>query len=130
MERKAHEVLRGIVERDGRYRRDAYCFIFEALDFTVKNVVIRQGHVTGRELLEGIRLYALDQFGGLTPLVFNTWGVTRTEDFGEIVFNLVEASLMGRTENDSKEDFANGYAFANAFAVELCSSSPGAKRTR
>ncbi len=129
MERKAHEVLREIVERDTRYRRDAYCFVFEALDFTVKKVVIRQGHVSGRELLEGIRLYALDQFGGLAPLVFNTWGVTRTEDFGEIVFNLVEASLMGRTENDSKEDFANGYAFENTFTVEASSPSPGAERT-
>ena len=39
----------------------------------------------------------------------------KCRDFGEIVFNLVEHGILGRTENDSLEDFENGYEFATAF---------------
>jgi len=114
---KPEETLRGLIERDGRYQADAYRFVFEGLDYTLKHLG-RKGHVSGRELLEGIRLHALDQFGGLAPLVFRQWGVHGTEDFGEIVFNLVGAGLMGKTDHDTKDDFRNVYDFAAVFSIE------------
>ncbi len=110
-------MLARILAHDSRYTPDGYRFIFEALDFTLKTVGRKAGHVNGRELLEGVRVHALDQFGGLAPMVFNTWGVRTTDDFGEIVFNLVEAGLMGKTESDSKEDFRGVYEFDDVFAV-------------
>lgn len=117
------EGLEAIVARDPRYARDAYLFLREALDHTTKHVV-RQGregtvkessHVTGQQLLEGARLLALEQFGPMALTVLHEWGIRRCEDFGEIVFNLVEAHLLGKTEKDSREDFQGGYDFEEAF---------------
>ncbi len=109
--------LREIAESDGRYRPDAYRFLYEALEYTIKRLC-RAGHVTGRELLGGIRDCALEQFGGLAPMVFENWGVRRTDDFGEIVFNLVDAGLMGRTDTDSRADFAGVFDFREAFRID------------
>lgn len=108
-----------ILAKDSRYHRDAYHFVKDALDHTQK-VVVKESreqlrHVTGQELLEGIRSYALNQFGPMTEMVFAEWGINRCEDFGEIVFNMVEIGLLGKTEEDSREDFQNGYNFHDAF---------------
>ena len=116
--RRPDDVLRDLVARDPRYRPDAYRFVFEALDYTLKSHKRTSGHVSGRQLLEGIRDFALDQFGGLAGLVFDQWGVRCTGDFGEIVFNLVEAGLMGKTESDSREDFRDVYEFQDVFRVD------------
>ncbi|MBI4566622.1 MAG: hypothetical protein HY716_18245 [Planctomycetes bacterium] len=121
-DRTPQDVLREITVRDGRYSIDAYGFIFEALEYTLKRQGRPSGHVSGRELLEGIRDYALEQFGGLASLVFECWGVHATDDFGEIVFNLVEAGLMGKTENDRREDFRNIYDFGDAFRFDRAPS--------
>jgi uncharacterized repeat protein (TIGR04138 family) len=72
-------------------------------------------HVTGRELLEGIRRYAMKHFGLMARTVFETWGLHKTDDFGEIVFKLVDAGLMRKTEADTREDFRQVYDFAQAF---------------
>lgn len=108
-----------ILAKDPRYQRDAYLFVKDALDYTQKLVVKENKgelrHVTGQELLGGIRDYALTQFGPMTQMVFEEWGIKRCEDFGEIVFNMVEIGLLGKTEKDSREDFANGYNFDDAF---------------
>jgi len=108
-----------ILAKDSRYHRDAYLFVKDALDHTQK-VVVKESreqlrHVTGQELLEGIRGYALVQFGPMAEMVFAEWGVQRCEDFGEIVFNMVEIGLLGKTEEDSRDDFQNGYNFHEAF---------------
>lgn len=108
-----------ILAKDARYHRDAYHFLKDALDHTQKTVA-RQNreqmrHVSGQELLGGIRDYALSQFGPMTQMVFEEWGIKRCEDFGEIVFNMVEIGLLGKTEKDSRDDFANGYSFNDAF---------------
>ncbi len=103
-----------IVEADNRYKAEAYDFVMEALTFTLKQLK-KPRHVSGQELLEGIRKYALQQFGPMTRTVFEHWGVRCTEDFGEIVFNMVEAGLMGKTAEDSKDDFKKGYNFRDAF---------------
>lgn len=113
------EVLDKITTKDPRYAREAYFFVREALDHTQK-VVLKSGksdlrHVTGQELLEGIRQYALEQFGPMALAVLEEWGVRRGEDFGEIVFNMVDNSLLGKTETDTREDFKGGYDFTEAF---------------
>ena len=112
------ETLEQILGKDPRYRRDAYLFVRDALDYTQKAAVRehREGlHVTGQELLSGIRDYALAQFGPMTITVLEEWGISRCEDFGEIVFNVVEAGLFSKTDTDSRADFQNGYTFDDAF---------------
>jgi uncharacterized repeat protein (TIGR04138 family) len=113
------ETLEKILQQDRRYHRDAYLFVREALDHTQKQVgkggkqEVR--HVTGQELLEGVRAYALDQYGPMALTVFGEWGVRACDDFGEIVFNMVENSLLTKTKKDSREDFKGGYDFFEAF---------------
>jgi len=113
------EALEKILAKDSRYASDAYFFLREALDFTQK-LISRENrgtvrHVSGQELLDGIRQYALQQFGPMAVTVFEEWGVRRCEDFGEIVFNMVEIGLLAKTENDGRADFQNGYDFTDAF---------------
>jgi len=113
------EAVEKILVKDARYSRDAYLFVREALDYTQKLVgkeargTIR--HVSGQELLDGIRKYALNQFGPMVVTVFEEWGVHDCHDFGEIVFNMVETSLLAKTEKDNRDDFKNGYDFTEAF---------------
>lgn len=113
------EVLDKILTRDSRYSREAYFFVREATDFTQKVATEKKKeevrHITGQELLEGIRQYALEKFGPMAMLVLNQWGVHKGEDFGEIVFNLVESGLFSKTEKDSRDDFKGGYDFFEAF---------------
>lgn len=112
------EVIEQILAKDLRYRRDAYLFVRDALDYTQKAAVRerRDGlHVTGQELLAGIRDYTLAQFGPMAMTVLEEWGITRCEDFGEIVFNVVEAGLFSKTDTDSRADFQGGYDFEAAF---------------
>ena len=109
-----------LAERDGRYNKEAFFFIYRALDFTVKKIGLSEverekRHVTGRDLLMGISEYAFDQFGPLTQEVLSHWRVYQTRDFGEIVFALVEGDLMGKTERDSIEDFIDVYDFGEEF---------------
>jgi len=113
------EAVELIFGRDSRYPREAYVFVREALDFTQKLVgketrgAIR--HVSGQELLEGIRKFALNQFGPMTTTVFEEWNIRHCRDFGEIVFNMVEIGLLAKTEKDTRDDFQNGYDFTDAF---------------
>ncbi len=108
-----------ILAKDARYPRDAYLFVREALDHARK-LVGRDArrhvqHVTGQELLAGIREYALAQFGPMAPTVFAEWGVHNCRDFGEIVFNMVDIGLLAKTDRDSRADFLDGYDFNEAF---------------
>jgi uncharacterized repeat protein (TIGR04138 family) len=111
--------LEKLLERDPRFTRDAYHFMREALDHTQKTMgkphkdEVR--HVTGQQLLGGIKDYALAQYGPMTMTVLEEWGIHRCEDFGEIVFNMVEANLLAKTEKDTRDDFKGGYEFAAAF---------------
>ena len=114
------EAIEQIAAQDLRYNREAYFFLREALDHThkitgkpPKKNELR--HVSGQELLKGIREYALQQFGPMTLTVLEEWGIRCCEDFGEIVFNMVENKLLAKTEQDSREDFRNGYDFHDAF---------------
>ena len=117
------EVVNLIVKEDDRYTREAYGFLKESLDFTMdkerkrKDKVVSKTHrhVTGQELLEGVREYALDQFGPMAYTVLTSWGLERCEDFGEMVFNLIEYGVFSKNEDDTKEDFAAIYDFEEAF---------------
>ena len=114
------DVVAEICAKDPRYGADAYLFVREALDFTVKTVKKgakeRGRHVTARELLEGIKVFALQEYGPMALSVFKSWGVTTTADFGAIVFNLVESGKLGRTDEDRQADFDNAYDFTETFA--------------
>jgi uncharacterized repeat protein (TIGR04138 family) len=113
------ETLAGILERDPRYPRDAYGFVRESLDYTQKHATkASRGqlrHVTGQELLAGIRAYALQQFGPMAITVFEEWNIRACRDFGELVFNMVESGMLAKTEEDSRTDFESGYDFEEAF---------------
>ena len=109
--------LDGILEEDRRYDRGAYEFVREALHHTVTGLGATR-HVSARELLAGIRAVAAAQFGPLARTVFKHWGVETTEDFGNVVFNLVKAGELGRNEDDDPADFAGVYDFADAFPEE------------
>jgi uncharacterized repeat protein (TIGR04138 family) len=113
------EALDSIVATDHRYQREAYIFLRDALDFTTKQQKKAKGttvrHVSGPELLGGVRQYALKEFGPLVMTVFENWGIHATEDIGHMVFNLIGAGIFGKTEEDSLDDFKNVYDFQEAF---------------
>lgn len=124
-----------LLKRDRRYKLQAYVFVYEALEYAHR--VLRMGrpgrserpveegmelppaseaepaeqHLTGQELCEAIRRYALDQFGYMAKTVFNQWGVYSTSDFGEIVYNLISIGKMSKTPEDRREDFDNVFDF-------------------
>ncbi len=113
------EALDRIVKKDARYDREAYVFMRDALDFTIKqqkkNKEEPKRHVTPEQLLDGVRHFALKEFGPMVPTVFGYWGVRSCGDIGEIVFNLIRSGVFGKTENDSIEEFKSGYDFHSAF---------------
>ncbi|MEI6892488.1 MAG: Minf_1886 family protein, partial [Pontiella sp.] len=74
-------------------------------------------HVSGQELLEGMREYALKEYGPVTKRVLSEWGINECVDFGNIVFNLIDEGLLGKTEEDTLEDFMGGYDFHAAFII-------------
>jgi len=113
------EVLDTIQAKDRRYGREAYVLLRGALDYVRKSAgKARKSegcHITGQDLLRGIRAYALELYGPMAKALLNEWGIQRCEDFGEIVFNLVDHGLLSKTEKDSRDDFKGGYDFNEAF---------------
>ena len=113
------EALESLISNDPRYQRDGYIFLRDALDFTtkqqkkIKGVSVR--HVTGPELLDGVRQYALKEFGPMVMTVFDSWGIHSCEDIGHMVFNLIGAGVFGKTDEDSIEDFKNVFDFQEVF---------------
>jgi len=104
-EKSGDELLDRILAEDRRYDRQAYLFVSESLSYTSRRLG-RNGHVTGRELCEGLCEFALSQFGLLARTVLESWGLRRSEDIGDIVFNMVDAGLLRKTDQDSRADFA------------------------
>ncbi|KAA3607943.1 MAG: hypothetical protein DWQ01_12730 [Planctomycetota bacterium] len=120
-DRKLETLIRKLRRsRDRAYAEAAYYFVLDALDFTMlmleKNR--RSGearHISGPELLEGIRCFARDEFGPLAPFAFHSWGLRHTGDFGTIVFHMVDVGLLNKHESDRPEDFLDGFDFQEAF---------------
>lgn len=119
------DLLEPIIAKDDRYTAQAYIFVREGLDHTVKKLD-KMRHVSGGELLDGMREYALKEYGPVTKRVLSEWGITECVDFGHIVFNLVEEGLLGKTEEDSIEDFTGGYDFQEAFILPFQPKQPAA----
>jgi len=136
------KVVRQICTKDKRYHPGAYFFVMEALEYTARMLEkhTREGidrHVSGTELLEGIRTFSLQQFGPMAMTVFDSWGVSTTHDFGAIVFNLVESGKLRKTETDVIAEFDKVYDFREVFAKPFLPKSElharpggGARRRR
>jgi len=117
-----NDPLRKLALSDGRYTPEAYAFLFESLDHAVK-LAGREAaegtdrHVSGQELLAGLRQYAGELFGPLAAEVWRRWGVRESLDWGRIVFLLVEAGMLNRQENDTIEDFRSDLDYDAAFVA-------------
>ena len=103
-----------ILKEHKKYKFEAYTFVMAALHHTVTKLA-QPRHVTGQELLMGIREYALAQYGPMTRTVLNYWGLHKTQDFSKIVFALVDASILRKQPEDKLEDFKDVYDFREAF---------------
>lgn len=102
------------------YHPMAYKFVFSALRFTQEQLgrdrsTEATGHISGPELLDGIRRLGLQHFGMMSIVVFKTWGIHSTDDFGKIVFQLIEAGEMRKTDDDQLDDFLGVYEFSKVF---------------
>ena len=135
----AHSIAK-LLREDRRYTLDAYAFIEDALCYA--HDVLGMGadrptepiasgekqpserHVTGQELCEALRRYALEQYGYLAKAVLNRWGIHGTSDFGEIVFNLIRIGRMRKTPSDARVDFDNLYDFDTAFRQDFKITPP------
>jgi uncharacterized repeat protein (TIGR04138 family) len=119
MQKSFNEVVEQINEKDSRYAKEAYIFLREALEFTIKQK--RRGkseagsHVDADELLDGFRQFALKEFGPMVITVLEYWGIVASDDVGHMVFNLIDAGVFGKTESDSVEDFRGALDFRAAF---------------
>ena len=132
-------------KKTGAFKPEAYIFIFEALNYA-QNVLgmgtekpgelsphahaasrpdeSAERHVTGQELCEAIRLYALHQYGFMAKTVLNSWGLHNTGDFGEVVFNLIRIGKMKKTPTDTRVDFNDLYDFDAAFRGDFRITPP------
>ncbi len=113
------EVVSELAAKNPRFHRDAFIFVRQGIEFTQKKITkggkAKARHISGPELLEGMKEFALEEFGPMAITVLEEWGIRKCEDFGEIVFIMVENGLLSKTQEDSKDDFTNGYTFEAAF---------------
>ena len=108
------EKIQKLIDSNPQYKFEAYSFILSALHYTMTSFP-EPRHITGGEFCDGIRRYAIDQFGPLAGTVLEHWGIEETLDFGKIVFALIEIGLMRKTDEDSLGDFNAIYDFKQAF---------------
>jgi len=139
-----------LLKEDRRYKIDAYAFVFEALNYAHTQLGMgtdrpaeaeveaeaeaeeeaeespreSERHLTGRQLCEAIRQYALEQYGYMAKSVLNSWGVHSTGDFGEIVFNLIGIGQMRKTPEDKREDFNDVFDFETGLRQSFKISRP------
>lgn len=111
---KVFNQIKRIVKTDGSFHEEAYLFVLSAMDYAMGKIKVRR-HLSGPELLKSIREYGLAQYGPMTATVLEHWGITKTEDFGRIVFQLVDEGILRKNDTDSLDDFKNVYDFKEAF---------------
>ena len=116
MNAEFYSIVEMIHEKDPRYKADAYAFVMEALSYTQKKFKAPR-HVTGQQMLEGMKEFLLDQYGPLALTVLEYWGIKNTEDFGNIIFHLVANQILSKTEDDNFETFRQGYDFNEVFRI-------------
>ena len=126
-EQSFEETVARICEKDLSYDMEAYFFMRDALAYATKKHkrTPENRHVTGQELSEAIREFAISEFGPITHLVLTEWGLSETADFGEIVYSLINEGVFGKTEGDRKEDFADVFDFEEAFLQPFEPDMPG-----
>ena len=107
--------LERIAKEDGRFNPAAYKFVYEGLGYTAKNVATEPRHVSGQILCDGLRDLAVEKWGRMARLVLNSWGVKKTQDFGDIVYLMIENKWMSAQPTDSIEDFDDVYDFQTVF---------------
>jgi len=112
------------------YPPGAYSFVNDGLAFTVERVHGEEGpgprrHVTGRDLCHGLRDLAVKRYGLMARTVLRHWNITSCQDFGNIVFHMVNNEVFSATEDDSLEDFASVFDFADAFERRVVLSENG-----
>jgi uncharacterized repeat protein (TIGR04138 family) len=133
-----HPILQ-LLRDDPRYKIDAYQFVREALTYAQEVLALGaeqptdltqdeledetqprvEAHLTGQQLCEAIRMYALEQYGLMAKTVLNSWGLYKTSDFGNIVYNLIEIGLMKKSKEDRREDFDDVYDFDEGFKTNF-----------
>ena len=131
------QAMRKLLKEDSRYKYEAYQFIREALQYAHENLPemtqvavdepfskARPRHITGQQLCEACRQYAIDQYGYLARLVLSSWGIGSTSDFGEIVYNLIRIEQMRKSDSDRREDFDDVYSFDGAFEPDFAIPRP------
>lgn len=116
--------LAEIRRRDGKYNERAYVFVLAALEFAQGRLPARR-HLSGGELAWACRDFALEQFGMLASAVLTHWGIHATDDFGQIVFMLIDVGLLARQPTDRLEDFERVYEFAEVFKAGAGYRWPG-----
>ena len=115
LQRHRVDVFAEVADRDARYTKEAFWFVRDGVHQAVQSRAGGSRHVTAHELLETLRILALERYGTNAREQLRSWGVTRCEDFGEIVFALIDNGVFGKRPEDRKEDFENGYDFEIAF---------------
>ena len=115
LQRHRVDVFAEVADRDARYTKEAFWFVRDGVHRAVQSRAGGSRHVTAHELLETLRILALERYGTNAREQLRSWGVTRCEDFGEIVFALIDNGVFGKRPEDRKEDFENGYDFETAF---------------
>ena len=116
--------LAEIRRRDDKYNERAYVFVLAALEFAQTRLPARR-HLSGGELAWACRDLALEQFGMLASAVLTHWGIHTTEDFGQIVFRLIDVGLLAQQPDDRLEDFERVYEFAEVFKAGAGYRWPG-----
>ena len=128
----AFQAMYNLLQSDRRYKFEAYNFVRESLNRAQQNTLVtsvddetdeillessvpESNHITGQQLCEACRLYAMDQYGFMAPKVLASWGIHATGDFGEIVYNLIRIDQMRKSDTDRRADFDDVYAFDTAF---------------
>ncbi|MCA9193112.1 MAG: hypothetical protein KDB03_15160 [Planctomycetales bacterium] len=117
---RIHPII-ALLQQDQRYNLDAYEFVRDSLAYAQEVLKMPaegeegEHHITGQQLCEAIRRYALEQYGFMSKTVLNSWGVHATGDFGEIVYNLIRIKHMRKSPSDRREDFDDVYDFGTAF---------------
>lgn len=115
------EKVEGVVREDPRYEAEAYCFLRDALEEALrlrkKQKRDVSPHVSGPELLDAFRVHGLKEFGPMALTVLDYWGVRSCGDVGQMVFNLVNAGVFGKTDADTLESFHGVFDFTEVFAA-------------
>ncbi len=107
MPQRFESVIENIMKKHDEYAPDAYEFLRQAMDTAAQrfNKDEKNRHLSAEELYLGVCAQALEEYGPLARAVLQHWGIRESRDVGHIVYNLIEAGVFGKQEDDSLEQF-------------------------